>query len=81
MVSIPWGLFNSVMGMVGYDWEHERLSNFLMLQRTYDKLSLHLILYANPKREDYYLDGFPIPLPKTLTGFGNGIQFMIVFNH
>jgi hypothetical protein len=81
MVSVPWGLFDSIMGLVSYDWENERISNFLMWQRTYDHLSLHLILYANPKREQYYINDIPVPLPETLTGFGNGIQFMIVFNH
>lgn len=92
MASVPWGLFDSVMGLVGYDWENERLSNFLMWQRSYDSFSLHLILYANPQREDYLpVSLVPLPdavveqlirnLPETLTGFGNGIQFMIVFNH
>jgi len=81
MISIPWGMFDSVMGLVSYDWKNERLSNFLMWQRTYDNFSLHTILYANPRREDYFIDGFPAPLPESLMGFGNGIQFMIVFNH
>ncbi len=81
MISIPWGMFDSVMGLVSYDWKNERLSNFLMWQRTYDNLSLHTILYANPRREDYFIDGFPAPLPESLMGFGNGIQLMIVYNH
>ena len=80
MFTIPWGLFNSVMGLVSYDWKNENQSNFLMWQRTYDNISLNLILYANPRREDYPLE-YQFGLPKTLTGFGNGIQFMIVFNH
>lgn len=81
MLSIPWGFFDSFMGLVQYDWENERLYNFLMWQRTYDNFSLHTILYANPRREDYFIDGFPTPLPESLMGFGNGIQFMIVYNH
>lgn len=81
MVSIPWGMFDSVMGLVSYDWKNERLSNFLMWQRTYDNFSLHSILYANPRREDYFINGFPAPLPESLMGFGRGIQLMIVFNH
>ncbi len=81
MVNIPWGMFDSVMGLVSYDWKNERLSNFLMWQRTYDNFSLHTILYANPRREDYFIDGFPAPLPESLMGFGNGIQLMIVYNH
>ena len=81
MISIPWGMLDNVMGLVSYDWENRRQSNFLMWQRTYDALSLNLMLYANPERKDYYLNGFPVPLPETLTGFGNGIQLMIVFNH
>ena len=74
-------MFDNVMGLVSYDWENQRQSNFLMWQRSYDALSLNLILYASPERKDYYLNDIPIPLPETLTGFGNGIQFMIVFNH
>lgn len=82
MISIPWGFLNQIMGLVQYDWKNERLYNFLMWQRTYDNFSLNTILYANPKREDYQVIGAPlIPLPETLTGFGLGIQFMIVYNH
>ncbi len=81
MASIPIGFMNQVMGLVQYDWENGRLYNFLMWQRTYDNFSLHSILYANPRREDYFINGFPAPLPESLMGFGNGIQFMIVFNH
>ena len=73
-------MFDSVMGLVSYDWKNERLSNFLMWQRTYDNFSLNTILYANPKREVYQPE-FPAPLPENLMGFGNGIQFMIVYNH
>lgn len=80
MVSIPWGMFDNVMGLVSYDWENQRQSNFLMWQRTYDAFSLNLIIYSNPHRADYQPE-YQFGLPKTLTGFGNGIQFMIVFNH
>jgi hypothetical protein len=92
MMSVPWGLFSSIMGFWQYDWENDRLYNYLMWQRTYDKFSLNLILYSNPDREAYLPDFSLEPpeevikdllsaLPETLTGFGNGIQFMIVFNH
>jgi len=80
MISIPWGMFDSVMGLVSYDWKNERLSNFLMWQRTYDNFSLNTILYANPKR-DVYQPEFSVLLPESLMGFGRGIQFMIVYNH
>ena len=80
MASIPIGFMNQVMGLVQYDWKNERLYNFLMWQRTYDNFSLNAILYANPKRE-VYQPGIPVALPETLTGFGTGIQFMIVYNH
>lgn len=80
MASVPWGLFNSVMGLVSYDWENQRQSNFLMWQRTYDAISFNLIIYSNPQRADYQPE-YQIALPETLTGFGDGIQFMIVFNH
>ena len=82
MVSVPWGFLDQIMAFVEYDWENERLYNFLMWQRTYDRFSLNTILYASPQREDYIVTGAPyIPLPETLTGFGSGIQFMIVYNH
>ncbi len=82
MASVPWGFLDQIMAFVEYDWENERLYNFLMWQRTYDRFSLNTILYANPRREDYLVPGAPyIPLPQTLTGFGSGIQFMIVYNH
>ncbi len=80
MVNIPWGMFDSVMGLVSYDWKNGRLSNFLMWQRTYDNFSLNTILYANPKRVDYPIE-YQLDLPESLMGFGNGIQFMIVYNH
>lgn len=80
MASIPIGFMNQVMGLVQYDWENERLYNFLMWQRTYDMFSLHLIFYANPKRVDYPIE-YQLRLPETLAGFGRGAQFMIVYNH
>ena len=80
MVSVPWAFFDNLMGFWQYDWENDRLYNFLMWQRTYDNFSLNTILYANPKREVYQPE-FSVLLPESLMGFGNGIQFMIVYNH
>ncbi len=81
MVNIPLGFMGQVMGLVQYDWKNECTYNFLMWQQTYDNFSLHTILYANPSREEYRLQDFPVPPPQTPAGFGRGVQFMIVFNH
>lgn len=81
MVSVPWGFFDSIMGFWQYDWENERLYNFLMWQRTYDAFSLHLIVYSNPERAVYQQEFPPVPVPETLMGFGKGAQLMVIFNH
>ncbi len=81
MMKIPLGFIGQVMGLVQYDWKNERTYNFLMWQRTYGNFSLHKILYANPSREEYRLQDFPVPLSQTPAGLGRGVQFMIVFNH
>ena len=44
-----------------------------------DHLSFNFLLSINPKRDEY-----DIPqeyLPETVSGFGTGLQFMLIFNH
>jgi hypothetical protein len=46
---------------------------------TYDSYSLNIIISINPKRKQYHL---PLEsLPKSLSNFGTGIQFMFIYNH
>jgi hypothetical protein len=49
---------------------------YLRYQRDYDRLSLNLILYSNPDRNE-----LGMATPNTLAGFGTGIQFMAIYNH
>ncbi|HOP04623.1 MAG TPA: hypothetical protein PL017_00530 [Tenuifilaceae bacterium] len=75
-VSYPVGLFDNVSAIFYYSWDMEQVYSFVNWQRTYNRISLHLMAYWNPEN---------IILPQqslnsNLFG-GKGVQFMFVFNH
>jgi len=76
MGSYPTGISETVILIVEYDWRRKRLLKYLRYQRDYDRLSLNLILYSNPNRNE-----LNTAIPKTLAGFGTGIRFMAIYNH
>jgi len=78
MLNYPIGIFDQVALIFEYDWDGERMFNFLRISRTYDNLTLNLILFGNPKRAKFSeveLSGAGD------SGFGTGFQIVLVYNH
>jgi len=76
MGNYPIGISESVVLIIEYDWQRRLLFNYLRAQRNYDRFSLNLIMFANPDRDELGSGS-----PSTLTGFGTGIQIMVIYNH
>ena len=75
-LSYPAGLLDNLSLMFYYDWTHSALYNFFYWQRQYNKISLYLMAYWNPRQ-------YNIPLNTGTENLfaGRGIQLMFVFNH
>ena len=79
MASIPIGMIHQLMYISEMDWEEDKTYQYLRWNSTYDAYSLNIIISMNPKRKQYDI---PVGLlPKSLSGFGTGIQFMFIYNH
>ena len=79
MASLPVNMLIQLMFITQIDWDNNNVYNFLRSSITYDHFSLNLILSSSPKRSDY--DITEEYLPRTVSGFGTGIQFMLIYNH
>ena len=78
MLNYPIGIFDQVALIFEYDWDGDRMFNFLRISRTYDNLTVNLILFDNPKRDEFSeveLSG------AGYAGFGSGFQAVLVYNH
>jgi hypothetical protein len=75
-LSYPLGLFDNLSAIVYYDWTHGKMYNFLNWQRQFNRLTLYLMGYMNPK--EYYI---PTQSAEEILYAGTGIQVMLVFNH
>lgn len=79
MASIPIGMIHQLMYISQMDWKEDKTYQYLRWSSTYDAYSLNMIISMNPKRNQYDI---PVSLlPKSLSGFGTGIQFMFIYNH
>jgi hypothetical protein len=74
-VNYPFGLMNTLTGMVYYNWENKDWYRFISLQRKYDYLSLYLMAFWNPDRFALY----SIAEDRNLFA-GKGVQLMAVLN-
>jgi hypothetical protein len=74
MASMPLGMVHQLMFISQLDLEENRSYNYLRWSSTYDHYSLNFILSISPKRAEENL-------PKSLAGFGTGLQFMFIYNH
>jgi len=79
MASIPMNMLVQLMFITQVDWKNNHLYNFLRGSITFDHYSLNLILSSSPKRNEY--DIAEEYLPRSVSGFGRGIQFMLIYNH
>ena len=75
-LSYPVGVFDNISAIVYYDWTNNRIYNFVNWQKQFNKLTLYLMGYINPKE-------YNIPTQHTdeILYAGSGIQLMLVFNH
>jgi hypothetical protein len=71
----PFGLMNTITGMVYYNWDQEEWYRFISFQRKYDYLSLYLMAFWNPDRFALY----SIAEDRNLFA-GKGVQLMAVLN-
>ena len=62
-----------------FDWLEEKTYHYFRWSSTFDSYSLNMILLLNPKRNQYNIP--ENALPKSISGFGTGIQFMFIYNH
>lgn len=74
--SYPVGLFDNISYILYYDWRNSATYNFINWQRQYNRLTVHLMGYRNPKT-------YRIPAinASEMLFAGTGIQLMLVFNH
>jgi len=78
LINYPISMLDSGSLIIEYDWENKRYFNFLRLSRTYDNYVFNLLIFSNPERNEF--KAVEIELAG-LTGFGKGMQFMVIFNH
>ena len=69
-------IFNSLNGIIFYDWTNNDLYNFVNWFWQFDKWSFFIMGFWNPRRFNIYtgLEGANLYA-------GRGLQFMVVFNH
>jgi len=79
MASMPLGMVHQLMFISQFDLEEDRSYNYLRWSSTYDHYSLNFILSNSPKRTNYNIP--EEDLPRSLAGFGTGLQFMFIYNH
>jgi hypothetical protein len=79
MASLPINMLHQLMFIAQIDWDNSYIYNYLRWGITYDHFSLNFIFSISPRRGDY--DIAKENLPKTVAGFGTGLQFMLIYNH
>ena len=79
MASLPINMLHQLMFIAQIDWDNNHMYNYLRWGITYDHFSLNFILSISPRRGDYNIA--TEYLPKTVAGFGTGLQFMLIYNH
>ena len=78
LMSYPISMLDSGSLIIEYDWENKRYFNFLRFSRTYDNYIFNLLFFSNPERNEFRPDEIEFA---GLTGFGNGMQLMVIYNH
>ena len=72
----PVGLFNNISYILYFDWRNKNAYNFVNWQKQFNRTTVHLMGYINPKN-------YQIPTVTTtdILFTGTGMQVMLVFNH
>ena len=79
MASLPINMLHQLMFIAQIDWDNSYIYNYLRWGITYDHFNLNFIFSISPRRDDYNMA--KEYLPKTVAGFGTGLQFMLIYNH
>ena len=79
IASLPIGIIHMAMYISQFDWTEDKKYHYLRWSSTFDSYSLNMIFSLNPKRDQYNIPENAIP--NSLSGFGAGIQFMLIYNH
>lgn len=77
-VNYPVGMFDNISAIFYYDWSNKSMYNFVNWFRQFDKTTLYLMGYWNPKNG--VIPTMGLGSSENLFG-GLGIQIMYVFNH
>lgn len=75
-LSYPLGMFDTVSAIVYYDWNSNKSYKFINWQKQFNKISLFLMGYVNPKEYN-----IPTQNAGEMLFAGSGLQVMVVFNH
>jgi len=79
MASVPIGIIHMAMYVSQFDWVENKKYHYFRWSSVFDSYSLNMIVSLNPKRDQYNMP--ESAFPNSLTGFGAGIQFMLIYNH
>jgi hypothetical protein len=74
LLRYPLGLLDEVTGIFYYDWKNRNVYRFVNWKRTYDSLSLNLMLFWNPA-ELLVFQG----QPGSSSFAGTGFQLLLAF--
>lgn len=75
-MNYPVGLFNNINTIFYYDWTNNKIYNFVNWQMQLNKLTLHLMAYANPREYN-----IPTQDVGEIMFAGSGLMILLVFNH
>ena len=79
MASFPVGLLHQLMAISQIDWRNKQRFYYFRWGITFDYFSVNILFSANPKRVDYDLP--TSYLPTSLSGFGQTLNLMLIYNH
>ena len=79
MGSMPIGLLHQAMALIQWDWQNSTTNYFLRWGITYDRLSFNFSLSINSLIDNK--KNYKQYLSKELEGFGNILDFTIIYNH
>jgi hypothetical protein len=75
-LSYPVGMFDHLGAIIYYDWTNKNIYSFLNWQKQFNRISLYVMGYINPK--DYQI---PAQGNYEMLYGGTGLQVMVVVNH
>lgn len=75
-LSYPLSIFDNLNYIAYYDWDNNKVYNFVNWQHQFNRISLYLMAYYNPKEYN-----MPTQNSDEMLYAGSGVQLMVVFNY